>query len=59
MRSLEAWDSCQVGQDCPKLLQMSMTLLNLDDRAFHRELNLSRTIADLTGPEDIEVYHFA
>ena len=59
MGPAEVWDFCQVGQDCQKLLQASMSQLNLSARAFHRVLKLSRTIADLAGSEDIEVHHLA
>lgn len=59
MGSAEVWDFCQVGQDCQKLLQASMSQLNLSARAFHRVLKLSRTIAYLAGFEEIEVQQLA
>ena len=36
MGPAEVWDFCQVGQDCQKLLQASMSQLNLSARAFHQ-----------------------
>ena len=59
MGPAEVWDFCQVNRDCQKLLQASMSQLNLSARAFHRVLKLSRTIADLAGSDDIEVHHLA
>jgi predicted ATPase with chaperone activity len=36
-----------------------MTQLNLSARAYHRILKLARTIADLTGCEEIQSVHLA
>ena len=47
MGPAEVWDFCQVGQDCQKLLQASMSQLNLSARAFHRVL---KPVADDSGP---------
>ena len=36
------------------LMRTAMTQLNLSARAYHRILKLARTIADLTGSEEIQ-----
>ena len=36
-----------------------MTQLNLSARAYHRILELARTIADLAGSEEIQCVHLA
>jgi magnesium chelatase family protein len=36
-----------------------MTQLNLSARAYHRILKLARTIADLSGSEEIQSVHLA
>ena len=59
MGPAEVWDFCQLGQDGQRLLQASMSQLNLSARAFHRVLKLSRTIADLADSDSIEVHHLA
>jgi len=41
------------------LMRAAMTQLNLSARAYHRILKLARTIADLTGSEEIQSPHLA
>ena len=38
-------------------MQAAMQRMNLSDRAYHRVLKLSRTIADLSGETQIQVPH--
>ena len=40
-------------------MRAAMTQLNLSARADHRILKLARTMADLTGIEDIQSAHLA
>ena len=40
-------------------MKTAMRQLQLTARAYHRVLNLSRTIADLAGSEGITQVHFA
>ena len=40
-------------------MRAAMTQLNLSARAYHRILNLARTIADLAGSEEIQSAHLA
>lgn len=41
------------------LMRAAMSQLNLSARAYHHILKLSRTIADLTGSEEIQSPHLA
>jgi magnesium chelatase family protein len=38
-------------------MRAAMSQLNLSARAYHRILKLARTIADLTGSEEIQSVH--
>ena len=40
-------------------MRAAMSQLNLSARAYHRILKLARTIADLTGSEEIQSAHLA
>jgi len=40
-------------------MRAAMTQHNLSARGYHRVLKLARTIADLTGSEDIQSAHLA
>jgi magnesium chelatase family protein len=40
-------------------MKSAMAQLSLSARAFHRVLKISRTIADLTGEDDIQPAHLA
>ena len=40
-------------------MQTAMNRMNLSARGFHRILKVSRTIADLSGDDVIEVSHLA
>jgi len=67
MRVGEIRQFCRL-QACPEqrrreegqsLMRSGMTQLNLSARAYHRILKLARTIADLTGSEEIQSTHLA
>ena len=48
---------CTLNDDCHALLELAMDRLGLSARAYTRILNVSRTIADLAGSENIEPEH--
>jgi magnesium chelatase family protein len=59
MRVGEIRQFCRVGDDGQRLMRAAMTQLNLSARAYHRILELARTIADLAGSEEIQSVHLA
>ena len=50
---------CALDDSCQALMKTAMRQLQLTDRAYHRVLKLSRTIADLAGSEAITHAHLA
>ena len=50
---------CEINAAGINLLKTAMQKLNLSARAYDRILKVSRTIADLSGVEDIQVEHLA
>ena len=50
---------CVINTAGQNLLKTAMERLNLSARAYDRILKVSRTIADLSGSEDIKVEHLA
>ncbi len=59
MGPAEVWKFCQLDEGAKGLLQTATQRLNLSARAFHRILEVSRTIADLEGSEGINIAHLA
>lgn len=59
MRIGEVRRFCQLQAEGQSLMRAAMSQLNLSARAYHRILKLSRTIADLSGCEEIESSHLA
>ncbi len=59
MRVGEIRQFCKLQDEGQSLMRAAMTQLNLSARAYHRILKLARTIADLTGSEDIQSAHLA
>ena len=55
----EIRENCPLDGECKSLLRAAMQQLGLSARAYHRVLKLSRTIADLSGDEDISAIHLA
>ena len=55
----EVWDFCPMDDPAKNLIQTAMQRMSLSARGFHRILKVSRTIADLSGSETIEVSHLA
>jgi magnesium chelatase family protein len=54
-RQLKA--ACSLDEESQKLLEMAMDKLGLSARAYTRVLKVARTIADLTGEENIRPSH--
>ncbi len=50
---------CQLQETGKTLMQAAVRQMDLSARAYHRVLKLARTIADLSGDEDIEMPHLA
>jgi len=50
---------CAVKEDAERLLETAINKLGLSARAYSRVLKVGRTIADLAGAENIEVFHIA
>lgn len=50
---------CEISEAGKLLLKKAMEKLGLSARAYDRILKVSRTIADLTGTEDIRIEHLA
>jgi magnesium chelatase family protein len=50
---------CLINTASQNLLKVAMEKLNLSARAYDRILKVSRTIADLSGSEDIKAEHIA
>lgn len=59
MRVGEIQKFCVLMPEARQLLELSVRRMQLSARAYHRVLKLSRTIADLSGSERIEVQHVA
>jgi magnesium chelatase family protein len=59
MRVGEIRQFCKVEDEGQRLMRAAMTQLNLSARAYHRILKLARTIADLSGSEEIQSVHLA
>lgn len=50
---------CILAPDARQLLELSVKRMQLSGRAYHRVLKLSRTIADLSSSDRIEINHVA
>ena len=59
MAAKEIKEFCPIGDDVKNLLRAAIQQLGLSGRAYDRILKVSRTIADLTGSESIQVPHVA
>jgi magnesium chelatase family protein len=55
----EIQDFCVLTPEARQVLELSVRRMHLSARAYHRTLKLSRTIADLTDSQLIEVPHVA
>ena len=59
MGPAEVREYCQLDDAGRSLLRSAMHQLQMSARAFHRILKLARTIADLSGEEEITTAHLA
>jgi magnesium chelatase family protein len=59
MSSKMVRDVCKISEAGQALLKRAMEKLGLSARAYDRILKVARTIADLTGSENIEIEHLA
>ncbi|MBT3711973.1 MAG: ATP-binding protein, partial [Anaerolineae bacterium] len=59
MRVAEVRQFCELDDAGQQLVKAAMPQLQLSARAYHRILKLARTIADLTGEENIQSTHLA
>jgi magnesium chelatase family protein len=61
MSPADVRDFCQIGLDEPvrSFLKLATTQLSLSARAFHRILKVARTIADVSGAQEITTAHVA
>ncbi len=59
MGSSKVKDVCRINEAGKVLLKTAMEKLGLSARAYDRILKVSRTIADLSGSQDIQIEHLA
>ena len=59
MRPAQIRQFCQLDETSNALMRSAMNQMQLSARAYHRVLKLARTIADLSGEEQIAPTHLA
>ena len=59
MGPAEVQQFCDIDAAGRNLMRAAMQQMNLSARAYHRILNLGRTIADLASEESVQVHHLA
>ena len=59
MQSKDIREFCKIDSASEELMKMAITKLGLSARAYDRILKVSRTIADLTGEENISSAHIS
>jgi len=52
-------EHCKLSPDCAGLMEAAFKKLGMSARGYNRILKVSRTIADLSGSENIEIPHLA
>jgi magnesium chelatase family protein len=50
---------CGLSKECQELLRQAVLRMALSARSYFRTIKVARTIADLTGEENITVVHIA
>jgi len=50
---------CNLSSECEKLMKNAFSTLSMTARSYDRILRVARTIADLSGSEDIAPAHLA
>ncbi len=50
---------CRLDQTCDQLMEQAMHRFSLSHRAYHRILKVARTIADLSGCDNIQAEHLS
>ena len=59
MGPVEVWEYCQLDESAQSLMRSAMKHMHLSARGFHRVQKLARTIADLSGSDEIDIAHLA
>ncbi|MCX7878919.1 MAG: YifB family Mg chelatase-like AAA ATPase, partial [Ignavibacteria bacterium] len=59
MQSKEIREFCKIDSQSEELMKMAITKLGLSARAYDRILKVARTIADLSGEENISPQHIS
>jgi magnesium chelatase family protein len=59
MRNIEIREFCKLDDKSTELLRAAVTQMHLSARAYNRILKLSRTIADLSSNDNIQLEHIA
>jgi magnesium chelatase family protein len=59
MNSKEIKEFCRIDSDCEELLKIAISKFGLSARAYDRILKVSRTIADLSGTDEISKSHIS
>ena len=59
MGPVEVWENCQLDDAAQSLMRSAMKHMHLTARGFHRVQKLARTIADLSGSDEIDIAHLA
>jgi len=59
MGTSEVREYCALDRTSKQLMKSAMSQLSLSARAFHRVLKIARTIADLSGEDEIQPAHLA
>jgi len=57
MNSVDVANYCQLDSKCHEILEMAMSKLGLSARAYDRILKVSRTIADISGSDQVKAEH--
>lgn len=59
MNAKDIKDFCKISEETTELMRSAVSQLHLSARSYHRLLKIARTIADLSGAENIQLAHAA